>query len=494
MSDHDDALVVAVRDLSKSFGSLKALDSVSIDLLAGRVHALLGENGAGKTTLVRIVAGMITPDHGTMRLDGHPVLLRDRRNAIESGVGFVQQHLTQVEALTAADNFLLQGGRALRSLDRAAAAAELKATSEELGFALDPGQRVRDMSFSDRQRLELAMAVSNDCRVLILDEPTSLLGASDTEVFFDALRRIRDRGVAVVYVTHKLREVVALADEVTVLRAGSVVARIRGNEIAEPELAAAMIGREHTTSSPRRATVGERPVISLSGVCTSPSETGPGLGNLDMIVREGEIVGVAGLSGSGQEALAEVLVGLRTVESGEVASHFSRVAYIPEHRHRDGLAESLSVTDNLVVHQHRDLLSKGILWPSVARNAATTTSEGYRLPRDCFDRPVTTLSGGNQQRVVLARELAARPRLVVAHNPYRGLDIASIDDVRRRLVEASKDGAAVVLLSPELDDLFDIANRIDVMFQGTMIGSLDPDNVTASEIGQLVGGVCSRPS
>lgn len=493
MSDHD-APVVAVRDLSKSFGSLQALDNVSIDLHAGKVHALLGENGAGKTTLVRVVAGMITPDRGILLLDDHPVLFRDRRHAIESGIGFVQQHLTQVEALTAADNFLLQGGQALRALDRAAAAAELTATSTELGFALDASQRVRDMSFSDRQRFELVMAVSHDCRVLILDEPTSLLGASDTEAFFDALGRIRNRGVAVVYVTHKLREVVALADEVTVLRAGSVAARKRGDEIVEPELAAAMIGREHTTSSPRRAAVRDRPVVTLSGVGTSPSETGPGLDNLDMAVREGEIVGVAGLSGSGQEALAEVLVGLRPVESGAVESRSGRAAYIPEHRHRDGLAEALSVTDNLVVHQHRDLLNRGILWPSVARNAAKATSQGYRLPEDCFDRLVTTLSGGNQQRVVLARELAGKPDLVVAHNPYRGLDIAAIDDVRGRLMDAARSGAAVVILSPELDDLFDIANRIDVMFQGTMIGSLDPDHVTAAEIGQLVGGVASRPS
>ena len=485
MSDPN-APVVALRGISKSFGSLNALAGVDIDLHQGRIHALLGENGAGKTTLIRIVAGMLAPDAGRMLLNGGVTAFKDRREGLESGIGLVQQHLTQIAELTAAENYLLGAGSGTRN--REAAADALAQAADDLGFGLDPNKLIRDLSLGDRQRLEVTMAVASDCQVLVLDEPTSLLGATYTKDFFEALHRLRDRGTSLVYVSHKLAEVVALADEATVLRAGEVVDYLEGQEITYRRLAEAMIGEQpnaHTKSMPPSGT---KRVVALEGVCTESSESGRGLSDVDFTIRSGEVVGVAGLAGSGQVELAEILVGLRTPVQGSVFRDHTTSAYIPEDRHRDGIAEALSVVDNIVVGSHRSLLRRGVLTAGSKHSCAVAAIEGYRIPGEALAKPIATLSGGNQQRVVLARELLGDPELVVANNPYVGLDIASIADVRGRLFAAAKRGAAVVVCSPELEELFDLAARIEVMFSGAIVGSFQPDEASSAEIGQLMGG------
>ncbi len=485
VSDPSDA-AAALRGISKSFGSLEALDNVDVDFRRGSIHALLGENGAGKTTLARIIAGMLVADRGTVYLDGVVAALRDRKDGLAAGVGLVQQHMTQIGELTVTENFLLGAGD--RVGNRRSAAEAVERTAESLGFSIDPGQLVRDLSLSDCQRLEVMMAVSTECKVLILDEPTSLMGTADTGELFEALHRLRERGTALIYVSHKLREVIALADEATVLRRGKVVDRLKGTEITERRLARAMVGEHPQVPEKRPGASTATSVVVLRGVGTTQITTDRNLTNVDFSVRRGEVVGIAGLAGSGQVALCEVLVGLREASEGRIYRHHETVAYIPEDRHRDAVAESLSVVDNLVVRSHRSLLRYWLLPSSAKMKMASSAIDGFRVPSSALSEPVATLSGGNQQRVVLARELFSSPELVVANNPYAGLDISSIADVRQRLHSATEGGAGVVIFSPELEDLFDLASRIDVMFDGTIAGSFQPDDVSADEIGQLIGG------
>lgn len=486
------APTVSVHDVSKTFGSLRALDGVSIELHAGTIHAVVGENGAGKTTLVRIIAGMLEPDAGTIQLDGSTVGLRSRSDGIDAGIGLVQQHLTLIGELSAAENFLLRPGINRCRLDRSAASDALVATAAELGFDLEPELLVQEMSFGDRQRLEVVMAIAHECRVLMLDEPTSLLGTSDAEAFLEALRRTRDRGTTIVFVSHKLAEVVALADVATVLRAGRAVARFGTGSLTEASLATAMVGeRPAAASHPSGSSAPTTPdhALVLSAVSTVATRSEPGLAQVDLSVGRGEIVGIAGLSGSGQEALAGVIAGVRQPASGSVTRPPGGSAYIPEQRHRDAVAPAMSVVDNVIVHAHRSLTKRGLLSAGAASDMASTATAEYRLPVGALDRPLATLSGGNQQRVVLARELHGEPGLVVANNPYVGLDIALTSEVRERLQHAAARGAAVVIISPELEDLFDVCDRVDVMFAGKIVGTVSADGASGEEIGKLLGGV-----
>jgi len=493
------APVARASEVSKRFGGVVALAGVSIDLRAGSIHAVLGHNGAGKTTLMRIIAGLLHPDSGTLSFDGVARELRGRRDGIAAGVALVPQHFAQITEMSAVENLLLDrghrpaaAGRRKLLADRTAAASGLSQAAAAPGFRLDPHARLRDLAFGERQRLELAMATARGCRVLILDEPTSLLGAADAEVFFEALRRMRDGGCAIAYVSHKLREVATLADTVTVLRAGRVAVSLTGS-VGEADLAEAMIG-----DGPRTAPLAKpasrdrhsaRPVVELHRVAAG-AEHG-GLRDCSLAVRPHEVVGVAGMIGSGQALLAEVLAGLAEPTAGSVDPRPREAAYIPEDRHRDGVAADFSLRDNLILHRHRDLTERGLLSLRRTTAAAAAALEGYGLDDD-LERQVATLSGGNQQRVVLARELGRSPTLVVAHNPCAGLDVAAAGEVRSRLARAADEGAAVVLISPELDELFELCGRIDVLFEGSIIGSFDPAATSAAEIGQLIGGAGRR--
>ena len=482
------ALRARLRGISKAFGATQAVLDADLDIRAGEIHALLGENGAGKTTLMRVLAGILRPDAGSIEIDGQTVQLRGRRDGARRGIGFVQQHFGLIEEIDGVENYLLGHPRLGAWLHVEKARRELRQTAAELELDVDVDSPISDLSVGERQRLEILIALATGADVLILDEPTAALGSAEVEVLERVLRRLTGQGRSVVYITHKLPEVMAFADRVTVMRRGRVVAELAGEALDAADLTQAMIGQLPERSEVSRLDPGE-PVLALEGVGVAASDSGQGLFDIDLEVRTHEIVGIAGISGNGQEVLAELLCGLVEPASGNIVTRPGTVAYIPEDRSGDALAPTLSVADNAIVHRHRDpsLRRNGQLAPALVGEFVAGIMSAGSVQAASTKSRVSSLSGGNQQRLVVAREFERRPDLILAHNPYRGLDIGAAGDVRQRLLAARDGGSGVVLISPDLEDLFDIADRILVIADGRFVGEVDPRRATAQEVGSLLG-------
>ena len=481
------APLVALKRIDKSFGSLRALHEVSADFRPGELHCILGENGAGKSTLMKILAGVERPDSGELELRGVSTRLRNRRDGIRAGVGIVLQHHGLIEQLTGVENFLLNAPNAAPILNPASALRKLAELADQYRLDIRPQASVGRMTTGERQRLEIVIALAAGSELLILDEPTSALPTRDVDRLIDTLRALRAEGKALAYITHKLREVVALADRATVLRRGRVVAELSGEEIEADRLTAAMMGElppVQGVASPAPGAV----VARLDGVCTNAAREGHPLHDVSLEIREGEIVGVGGMLGAGQEDLARVLAGLTTPTRGRVEKP-PVVGYLPEDRAREGVAEKLTVLDNLLVHVNGErALHRG---PFIDRRKATAFANRLVAEGDVRGGGLATraglLSGGNQQKLVVARELDRRPKMIVAHNPYRGLDVNATRAVRLRLLEARGRGCAILLISPDLEDLFEICDRIVVLSEGALTREVDPSAVSARELGVLVG-------
>ncbi len=486
------ALHARLAGISKSFGSFKALDDVTLTLHPAQIHAVLGENGAGKTTLVRILSGIIRPDSGHIELNGQEVELNGRKDGASRGIGIVQQHYGLVDELTGAENYLLGHPRSRRWLNYRQASRELARTAREFGISVDPQRVVRTLTVGERQRLEILIALSVGAKILILDEPTAALVTSEVSLLIPMLRRLAAQGTSIVYITHKLDEVMQIADEVTVLRRGRVAGQFSRSVLDKARLTEAMIGNLPPHSDAGRPDAGE-PVVQLFAVSVGDTALRRGLQLVDLTVRRSEIVGIAGVAGNGQEAMAEVLRGLCEPTDGALHRISSRVAYIPEDRARHGLAMSLSVADNAIIYRHRD--------PDFVKGWRLDLPEVTRFTRRLTDDAgiagaspklaAGALSGGNQQKLVIARELDKQPDLIVAHNPYRGLDVGATRAVRQRLLQARDAGAGVVFISPDLDELFDVCSRIIFLTNGKVAGTIDPKATAISEVGSLLGGAGS---
>ncbi len=477
-----------LRGISKAFGATQAVLDADLDVRAGEIHALLGENGAGKTTLMRVLAGILRADAGSIEIDGEAVQLRGRMDGARRGIGFVQQHFGLIEEINGVGNYLLGHPRLGAWLHVERARGELRRTAAELALNVDIDSPISDLTVGERQRLEILIALATGADVLVLDEPTAALGSAEVAVLERVLRRLTGQGRSVVYITHKLPEVMAFADRVTVMRRGRVVADLAGEALDAGDLTRAMIGQLPERSKVSRLDPGNL-VLALQGVGVAASETGRGLFDIDLEVCAHEVVGIAGISGNGQDVLAELLCGLMEPESGRIVTRPGTVAYIPEDRSRDALAPTLSVADNAIVHRHRDpsLRRSGQLAPTLVGEFVAGIVAAGAVQAASAESSVSALSGGNQQRLVVARELERRPELIVAHNPYRGLDIGAAGDVRQRLLAARDRGSGVVLISPDLEDLFDIADRILVISRGRIVGDFDPRRTTAQEVGALLG-------
>jgi general nucleoside transport system ATP-binding protein len=469
-----DTPLVTVTGLSRRFGPVTALADVDLELRRGEIHALIGENGAGKSTLVRIVAGLDRPDEGTVAVRGERVERFDRRDAIAAGIGLVQQHFTLIPTYTAEENVALSRPTRWVRPSRRALRARLAALSERFGLAVRPGIAVRDLSVGERQRVELLRALDADAQVLVLDEPTAVLVDEEADRLLALCRELADAGRAVLIVTHRLSEVLRAADRVTVLRAGRVV--LSTTDVAgttRAELAAAMVGAEATgTFDLRHARQGG----TGDPVLTVDSASAGRLTDCSFTLRRGEIVGIAGVDGNGQAELEALLVGLATPDSGRVEwhdrtlrphhprdRHAARVAYIPSDRHHRALAMPLSIADNLE-------LGRGRAW---RRPTRTRLAEAEPLVRDWDVRggtpasPAGALSGGNAQKVVLAREMTGDPDVVIAAYPTRGLDPEAARAIAGRLVSAVTDrDAAAVWFGAELDELLAVADRLIVLVTG----------------------------
>ena len=492
-----------LRGITKRFGLLAANDRISLSVAPGQVHALLGENGAGKTTLMNVLYGLTQPDEGEILVDGKPAKFGSPRDAIAAGIGMVHQHFMLVPVFTVAENVTLgieEAGRA-GLLDRRKARRDVADLSHRYGLDVNPDALVEELPVGIQQRVEIVKALVRQAKVLILDEPTAVLTPAETEELFRIIRQLQAGGTSVIFISHKLKEVQAIADTITVLRRGQVVGA-RTPPVTEDDLAALMVGRNVQLRVSKDPAKPGEVVLDVAGLTVADDAGGLPVDGLSFQVRAGEILGVAGVQGNGQTELCEALMGLRPVAGGTIsveghdltrASPRARlqagIAYVPEDRNEDGLVGSFSVAENLILDMYdRAPYSSGINLnlPSIRANAAARIEE-FDIRTGSAATAAGTLSGGNQQKVILAREVGREHKVLIASQPTRGLDVGSIEFVHKRIIRQRDRGVAVVIVSSELDEIYALADRIAVMYEGKITGFRDPD-VPAAELGRLMAG------
>jgi ABC-type uncharacterized transport system ATPase subunit len=484
--------------VTKRFGDLVANDAVDLALTRGEVHALLGENGAGKTTLMRILYGLTHADAGTIAVDGQPVVIHSPRDAIAAGVGMVTQHFSLVQPMSVTENIILGRARGAR-LDLASARTSVEEAADRFGIAVQPDAIVQDLSVGEQQRVEIVKALARDCRVLILDEPTAVLVPQEVDALFETLRRLIDEGLSVVFISHKLGEVRAISDRVSVMRRGSMVGTAPG-DTDERELARMMVGRPAFGVSRQEPLWHDGEArLQVRGLCARGNHGLGALHDIDIEVHSGEIVGVAGVSGNGQTELAEVLSGMRPTTAGSIVVEGHELAdtgpdevmaagvgRIPEDRHAS-LVLDLPVSLNLIMEHIDDYTSGGRLDRKSIEAHAEELIKRYRIKARPDDR-VATLSGGNIQKVLLARVLSRDPKVVVVSQPTRGLDVGASEYVREELLTRRRDGAAILLMSEDLDELVGLSDRIVVLYEGRVVGRIDAADADPEHLGMLMAG------
>jgi simple sugar transport system ATP-binding protein len=498
---------VALRGITKRFPAVVANDQVDFEAAEGEVHALLGENGAGKTTLSNILTGLYRPDEGEILLFGRPVEFHSPRDAIAAGIAMVHQHFRLVSPFTVAENVVLGDqqdlGRAFLLRTRAIEerVAEL---SSRYGLAVDPRARIWQLSVGEQQRVEILKALYQDARILILDEPTAVLTPQEADALFETIRAMAADGRTVIFISHKLHEVKAVADRVTVLRRGRSLATASTAEATPRSLAALMVGREVEIGRrhEERPAVGDV-VLALDGLCADGDRGVRAVNEVSLEVRRGEIVAIAGVAGNGQRELSETIVGMRPATRGTVevggrrvrsgdprSSIRAGVAYVPEDRLGTGVAPTMSIGSNLVLKSYRraPISSGPFLRFGRIRDLALRAIDKYDVRASGPDEPAWQLSGGNLQKVVLSREFSGEPAVLVAASPTRGLDVSSIETVHAYLREAASTGVGVLLLSEDLDEILALADRIAVMYEGGIAGERDARSATVEELGLLMAG------
>ncbi|MHB0887002.1 MAG: ABC transporter ATP-binding protein [Bacillota bacterium] len=494
---------VEMRGITKRFPGVLANDRVDFTVRAGQVHALLGENGAGKSTLMSVLTGLYRPDEGEISVDGRRAVLRSPGDAIALGIGMVHQHFRLVRPFTVAENVVL-GDRSLGFVYRR---REIQRKIEELssryGLRVDPAAKVWQLSVGEQQRVEILKALYRGARILILDEPTAVLTPQEARELYRTLRRMADQGQAVVFITHKLEEVMDAADVITVLRDGRNVATVPKDGTNPRELARLMVGRELSPEKPKEAGECGGTVLDLRGVHVQNDKGLPALRDVSLTVRAGEIVGVAGVAGNGQRELAEAVTGLRRVQKGKVliagADLTNRspreiidagVSHVPEDRLGMGLVPGLGVHDNVILKDYRlAAMSSGpLLKPRAIHARATELVERFEVKVAGLDSPVRLLSGGNLQKLLLAREISARPKLIVAMLPTRGLDVGATAAIHRMLLAQRASGAAILFASEDLDEILRLSDRVAVICDGRIMGEMPAEGADVEEIGLLMAG------
>jgi ABC-type uncharacterized transport system ATPase subunit len=498
---------VAARGISKRFPGVVANDRVDFDAHAGEVHALLGENGAGKSTLSNILTGLYRPDEGELELDGAPAHFHSPRDALDAGICMVHQHFRLVAPFTVAENVVLGDhrdvGRSFR-LRRRAIEERVAEIGERFHMPVDPRARIWQLSVGEQQRVEILKALFREARILILDEPTAVLTPQEAEALFVTVRHLAEDGRTVVFISHKLNEVKAVADRVTVLRRGRSVATVDTADHTPRELASLMVGREVAAAQrvPRSAPVGERVVLEAMNLWVEGDRGAPAVRDVSLTVSAGEILAVAGVAGNGQRELAEAIIGMRPrsgrirldgepLAPGDPREAIRRgIADVPEDRLGTGLAPSLSVAENLALKDYRESwASRGpFLRRRRLRRRAEKLIERYEIKTPAASTPARMLSGGNLQKVVLAREFAGEPKLLVAASPTRGLDVGAIETVHRLLREAAAGGVGVLLLSEDLDEILTLADRVAVIYEGRIVGTVAAEGASVHELGLMMAG------
>jgi len=493
--------------ITKRFPGVVANDGVDFEAAAGEVHALLGENGAGKSTLSNILTGLYLPDEGEIRLHGEPAHFHSPSDAIDAGIAMVHQHFRLVPPFTVAENIILGEHRAearrtlVRPREIERRVADL---GKRYGVAVEPRARVWQLSVGEQQRVEILKALYREARILILDEPTAVLTPQEAESLFETLRVMADEGRTIIFISHKLHEVKAVSDRVTVLRDGKTIDTVSTADATPRSLAALMVGREVSlaTRVERALEIGE-PVLEVSSLWAQGDRGGDALRGIDLTLRAGEILAIAGVAGNGQRELAETITGMRTPTRGEILLSGKRlrggdareaicagVAHVPEDRLHTGVAPSLSISSNVVLKSYRaGSVTRGpLLKLRAIRKYAADLIHRYDVRGGGPELPARQLSGGNLQKVVLAREFEGSPRVLVVASPTRGLDVAAIETVHRYLREAAEGDVGVLLISEDLDEILALADRVAVMYEGAIFGERDAESATVEELGLLMAG------
>jgi ABC-type uncharacterized transport system ATPase subunit len=499
-----EAPALELRGITKRFGPVVANDGIDFDLRPGEVHALLGENGAGKSTLMSILYGLYHPDEGEILVNGKPVAVDSPSKAIDLGIGMVHQHFMLVPDMSVTENIVLGGEPRRRGglLDVREGARRVRELSERYGLAVDPDAVIEDITVGAQQRVEILKTLYREARILVLDEPTAVLTAQETADLFEVLRSLRDDGVAIVFISHKLGEVLEIADRVTVLRRGKKVDTVPSAGATEESLARLMVGRDVLLRVDKSETQAGEPMLEVKDLEVRDDRGLEAVRGLSLTVRGGEIVALAGVDGNGQHELVEAIAGLRDADGGEIkvagkevcgrgvrSTCDAGVAHIAEDRQLRGLVLDFSLAENLALREYRSPpLSRGG-WLNIGRmnSRARELLQEYDVRGGSEDTLAASLSGGNQQKVCIAREIASNPKLLIAHQPTRGLDVGAIEFVHRRLVAEREEGRGILLVSLESEEVRSLADRILVIYEGRIVGEFPPD-ATEEELGFAMTG------
>lgn len=499
--------ILEMKHISKAFSGVYANEEVDLSVEKGEIHALLGENGAGKTTLMNILFGIYSEDSGEILWKGKTAHFDSPKDAIAEGIGMVHQHFSLVNKMSVLDNVVLGLNGTGAFVDRKAAKARLLALSEKYGLQVEPDAKINTLSVGQQQRVEILKALYRDVELLILDEPTGVLTPAETEQFFNVLRKLKREGHAIIIITHRMSEIMSISDRVTILRDGKKVMDLVTAETSPKELSHYMIGRELNADFQARETAVSETALLLSGITVKKGHKRPLLDDINLEVKKGEILGIAGVDGNGQKELAEVIAGImkpsggkltfmgKDMTSQKVKERFkSGISYISDDRHADGLVLDMSLADNMILRQYGEYpYSKaGFFNKRWIKEAAMNAIENYRIKtsgKSTSDTPVKLMSGGNQQKVVLAREITDKASLIIASQPTRGLDIGATEFVRKVLMEQRNLGKSVILISADLEEIMQLSDRVAVMFGGKIAGVLEHRDITLDKLGLLMGGI-----
>lgn len=500
--------LLQLKNICKSFSGVYANQDINLTVEKGEIHALLGENGAGKTTLVNIIFGLYTADSGEILWKGEKADFSSPKEAISAGIGMVQQHFSLVNKMTVLDNVILNLQGNAFVLDRKAAKERLQKLSEKYGLHVNPDALIRDLSVGEQQRVEILKALYRNVELLILDEPTGVLTPQETTQFFEVLRSLKREGYGIIIITHRMSEIMAISDKVTILRDGKQEADLITEQTTPAELSAYMIGRELSEEYNIEGTPDKKVLLELKQVSNAHRRhSRHKLEQISLTIQKGEILGIAGVEGNGQKELAEVITGIQRMKEGEIlldgeslaeksirARCQAGLSYISEDRQQDSLITDMTISENLVLRDYKKapFARNSIVNKLAMKKHAEEKIEQYQVRasgKSGADTPVKLLSGGNQQKLIIARELTEQAKVIIASQPTRGLDIGATQFVRQQLINQRNAGKGVMLISADLEEIMALSDRIAVLFGGRFVGILDRKDATVQKIGLLMGGI-----
>ncbi|EGD29996.1 sugar ABC superfamily ATP binding cassette transporter, ABC protein [Streptococcus sanguinis SK72] len=496
--------VIEMREITKIFGEFVANDKINLELRKGEIHALLGENGAGKSTLMNMLAGLLEPTSGEIVVNGKSVKLDSPSKAASLGIGMVHQHFMLVEAFTVAENIIL-GSEITKNgvLDLKGATKEIKELSEKYGLAVDPSAKIEDISVGAQQRVEILKTLYRGADILIFDEPTAVLTPAEIDELMKIMKNLVKEGKSIILITHKLDEIRAVSDRVTVIRRGKSIETVEIAGATNQDLAEMMVGRAVSFKTAKEPANPQETVLSIKNLVVEENRGVPAVKGLSLDVRAGEIVGIAGIDGNGQTELIQAITGLRKASSGEITIKNQsiigkqprqitemKVSHVPEDRHRDGLVLAMSISENIALQTYyKEPLSKnGILNYGNIYSYARKLMDEFDVRAANEYVPASALSGGNQQKAIIAREVDRDPDLLIVSQPTRGLDVGAIEYIHKRLIEARTQGKAVLVVSFELDEILNVSDRIAVIHDGKIQGIVTPEETNKQELGILMAG------